>query len=583
MGALRWGHRASKLRPRRNGWGGEEMQRRLAAILAADVVGYSARMGEDEAATLAALRTLRAEVLGPTVGARGGRIVKSLGDGWLVEFGAAADAVACAMQVQDRLDAPGGLRLRIGVHLGDVTHEDEDVFGDGVNVAARLEAEAAPGGVAISDPVYGALDGTLRPSFDDGGERALKNIARPVRIWLRGGAAADRTPGAVQRQAGFPRLCVRPVATSDPRDEVRELGEALTGDVVAYLDALRWLEARADATEDAGGAYLLSAGLRGRGDRLRLEVRLAAPDGRPLWSGKFDGALSDAFDWQDRTGEAVATTAAGLILDEEHARLSATSDADITAEQCLLAGLMAYRTFRQEAFEESLHHLVRAIERKPDLPDAYANAIFTVLAGRTVGFRGDFDRHSAMMPAWVETARGLPRRGPMLDLALAIADFQRDGAAAPLRLALADVLRRAPFDPQVLAFAGWGHLWIGDAREAMDCFERQRRVGRYSPFSVAVLGGMATASVQLGDDAAAIAHAEEGLAVADAYPTLHSARAAALALSGREEDAAAAFARYRTLVPDRTIAAWRAVNDYGGSEGGARYFEGLRRAGMPKA
>lgn len=560
------------------------MQRRLAAILAADVVGYSARMGADEAATLAALRALRAEVLGPTVAARGGRVVKSLGDGWLVEFAAAADAVVCALQMQDRLDAPGGLRLRIGVHVGDVVHEDGDVYGDGVNVAARLEAEAPPGGVAISEPVYGALDGTLRPSFDDGGERALKNIARPVRVWLRGGgpAADPRAAGAGAGRAGFPRLAVQPVATSDPRDEVRELGEALTGDVLAYLGAVRWLEARAGAAAAAGGAYRLSGALRGRGDRLRLEVRLSAPDGRPLWSGKFDGALSDAFDWQDETGEAVATTAAGLILDEEHARLGATPDAEITAEQCFLAGLMAYRTFRQEAFEESLHHLVRAIERKPDLSDAYANAIFTVLAGRTVGFRGGFDRYAAMLPGWVEIARNLPGRSPMLDLALAIADFQRDGAAPPLRLALADVLRRAPFDPQVLAFAGWGHLWIGDAREAMDCFARQRRLGRQDPFAVAVLGGMATASVQLGDDAAAIAHAEAGLAIADGYPTLHSARAAALALAGRQAEAERAFAAYRDLVPDRTLAAWKAVNDYGGSAGGARYFEGLRRAGMPE-
>ncbi|MFO7856153.1 MAG: adenylate/guanylate cyclase domain-containing protein [Paracoccaceae bacterium] len=559
------------------------MQRRLAAILAADVVGYSARMGEDEAATLAALRALRAEVLGPTVGALGGRVVKSLGDGWLVEFGAAADAVACAMRVQDRLDAPGGLRLRIGVHLGDVTHEEDDVFGDGVNVAARLEAEAAPGGIAISDPVYGALDGTLRPSFDDGGERALKNIARPVRVWLRGGGATGAAaPGAAARM-GFPRLAVRPVTTSDARDEVRELAEALTGDVVAYLGAVRWLDARISERGGAEGAYDLSAALRARGERLRLEVRLAGPGGRPLLSAKFDGALGDAFDWQDRTGEEIATTAAGRILDEEHVRLVATPDEAITAEQCFLAGLMAYRSFRQEAFEESLHHLLRAIERNPDLADAYANMIFTVLAGRTVGFRGAFDRYARMMPGWVETARRFAGLSPMLDLSLAIADFQQDGAAAPLRHSLADLLRRAPFDSQVLAFAGWGHLWIGDAREALDCFERQRRLDRQSPYGVAVIGGIATAKVQLGDDAGAIEAAEAGLAIADGYPTLHAALAAAHALRGERAAAEAAFARYRRLVPERTIESWKAVNDYGGSEGGARYFEGLRRAGMPEA
>jgi adenylate cyclase len=488
------------------------------------------------------------------------------------------------MQVQDRLDAPdrdgGGLRLRIGVHLGDVTHDDGDVFGDGVNIAARLEALAPAGGIAISDPVFGALDGTLRPSFDDGGERSLKNIARPVRVWVRGGEGVAADPEAARARAGFPRLAVQPCATSDSRQEVRELAEALTGDVLAYLDASRWLRARGG--EDAAG-YALRGALRGSGDRLRLEARLTAPDGRPLWSGKFDGALSDAFDWQDRTGEELAATAAGLILDEENARIDATPEDEVTAEQNLLAGLMAYRTFRQEAFERALSLWARAIERDPDLPEAYGDAILTASAGRTVGFKGEFERYVAMIPAWVEAARRLPRRDSYLELALGIADYQATGAASGLRLAVSDALRQAPFDPQVLFFAGWSSIWTGDPRTALDCFERYQRLGRHGVQRVAVLGGLATAHVMLGDDAAAIGFAREGLAVADGYPSLHSSLSAALALSGRQAEAEAAFADYRRLVPDRTIAAWKAVNDYGGSEGGARYFEGLRRAGMPEA
>ena len=158
------------------------MRRKLLAVLAADVTAYSRLMESDAEGTLAALLRMRAEVFGPTVASRRGRIVKSMGDGWLVEFVSAADAAAAALLVQDELAARGGLRLRIGVHVGDVTHADEDLFGDGVNVAARLEALCEPGGVAISDAVWSSLDGTLRPSFDDGGERTLKNIARPLRI-----------------------------------------------------------------------------------------------------------------------------------------------------------------------------------------------------------------------------------------------------------------------------------------------------------------------------------------------------------------------------------------------------------------
>ena len=161
----------------------ESSVRRLSAILAADVVGYSRMMGEDEARTLDALRRLRDDTLAPAVAAHHGRIVKGLGDGWLVSFDSAAEAVRCAAAVQDGLSADAQMRLRIGIHIGDVTFEGGDVFGDGVNIAARLETLAAPGGVAISDAVWSSLDGTLRSRFTDFGPQQLKNIASPVRVW----------------------------------------------------------------------------------------------------------------------------------------------------------------------------------------------------------------------------------------------------------------------------------------------------------------------------------------------------------------------------------------------------------------
>jgi len=153
------------------------MTRRLAAILAADIIGYSKLMGEDEAGTLAALRRLRSEAFSPAVASKRGKIIKSMGDGWLVTFDSAEDAVTCAMHVQDRLTTVPTIKLRIGVHTGDVVHQDEDVFGDGVNIAARLEEISPHGGVAISDAVWGALDGTLKPSFDDQGEKALSQTS----------------------------------------------------------------------------------------------------------------------------------------------------------------------------------------------------------------------------------------------------------------------------------------------------------------------------------------------------------------------------------------------------------------------
>lgn len=170
------------------------MRRNLTAVLAADVAGYSRLMSEDADATLATLRRLRTEILGPVVAARRGRVIKSMGDGWIVTFDAVTDAVECAMQAQDRLKIDGGMQMRVGIHIGDVAEADGDVFGDGVNVAARLQEIAEPGSVVVSDAVFSMLDGTQQPSFRDVGERVLKNIPRPVRVWLSaGGSSSDPT------------------------------------------------------------------------------------------------------------------------------------------------------------------------------------------------------------------------------------------------------------------------------------------------------------------------------------------------------------------------------------------------------
>ena len=285
------------------------MIRRLAAVLAADIVGYSKLMSEDETATLAALRDFRANSIHPFTSQHRGEIIKSMGDGWLISFASAQDAVICAIKLQAALEGHEVIKLRIGVHTGDVTREDEDVFGDGVNVAARLEALAPAGGVALSDAAYAMLDGTLRPGFADQGEQALKNIDRPMRVWMRAPVGTSLTAAGMAKPKGFPRLIVKPIATTDTRDEVQDLAGELTADIALYLASVSWIE--------TGVGYTLSQTLRARGDRLRLEVRLTSPEGAPIWSSKHDGDLADVFDWQDETGEAVASEVMGVIIDRK--------------------------------------------------------------------------------------------------------------------------------------------------------------------------------------------------------------------------------------------------------------------------
>lgn len=345
------------------------MNRRLCAILAADIVGYSRQMREHEAVTLAQLRDLRAEVLNPVLADHSGRILKSMGDGWLVEFGSAVDAVNAAMRVQDQLAERGGLCLRMGLHIGDVTQDDDDVYGDGINIAARLEAEAPEGGLLISDAVHANLDGTLQPSFTQSGARRLKNIDREIVTWTRTAADRHPLPPTGRSHAAFPALSVAPVATSDPRAEVQDLASSLTADLHTFFNSAPWLRATVTATA-RDGTYSLRPVLRSYSDRLRLEARLTGPDGDMIWTHKSDTTLEDSFEWQDATVEEIASQGIDLLLEAEYMRLNAIPQDQLSAENHHLLGIMAIRTFGLTAFVDAIGHQERAIALNPEFADA---------------------------------------------------------------------------------------------------------------------------------------------------------------------------------------------------------------------
>lgn len=551
--------------------------------MAADIVGYSRMMGADEAATLELLRQFRSEQFGPTITGQNGRIVKSMGDGWLVEFSSVVDAISAAMRLQDILAGHEALQLRFGVHIGDVTHDGEDIFGDGVNIAARLEALAKPGQLLISDPAYGSLDGTLAPAFDDLGPQSLKNIARPVRVWSRmPQASVSHLPEVSDdpTSGGYPRLIIQPFSSSDPRAEVAEMAEALTSDIQTYLGQLSWLNARISETV-SGAAYRLQAVLRARGDRLRLEARLFAPDGSEAWSRKFDGDMGDAFDWQDNVGEEIASELIGITLDAETRKLGSLTPDDMTAEQAFLSGMMTWRSYAPEAFYRSILLHRRAIEMNPDLIPAYAEAIIIMISGRTLSLK-ELEDFAADYHEWVASARRFAGQSVVLDLSLALADYMADRDTASAAQRFTECLRRAPFDARVLCFAGWSFIWAGKPDRGLECHQRGIRIGRFSPFYIASLGGAATAAVQLGRAEDALDYAERGIEDAPNYATFHSTKAAACAMLGRLDEAGPAIRRHMELAGRNSISDWRSYNDYGGSEYGERYFAAMKKAGMPE-
>lgn len=561
------------------------MNCRLAAILAADVVGYSALMSADQDKTLSALRSLRSEAFNPAVSGHRGKIVKSMGDGWLVEFSAAIDAVTCAMQVQDRLEGHEFVQLRIGIHLGDIVHEDEDVFGDGVNVAARLEAIASPGAVTISDAVYGSLDGTLQPSFDDLGTRELKHIARPVQVWGRGAdtsvAAEQASNHSRSAQSGFPRLAIQPISTSDAREDLVELASALTADFDGYLGGARWLKSTVQE-DPSPTAHILESVLRARGDRLRLDVRLSASDGAQIWAGKYDGSLADSFDWQDEIGGEVASQTLAALLDHERGRLAGKSIDEMSAEECSVSGLICVELVDWKAMSKALEYHAAAVEKDPTLAEAYSDAIVYFICASSVGYQNLVEQYQDRFVQWLTGAGVHINASPMIELALGIAQFRQAGDLPALRRAIRSALRRAPFTIEVILFSGCGYAWMGEPEPAIECFRQCGQTIHFSPFGVAANAGLSFSMLQASQDEEAILEARRGLELTTEFSTLHRVIASAAAHLGRMDEAQAALRENERINPGDSIQAGWKRNAFAETPGTQRYYEGLSLAGMPE-
>ena len=307
------------------------MERRLAAILAADVVGYSTMMGADEARALASIRLLREVLFEPEVARWRGVVVKRLGDGWLVEFPSVIDAVGCAVAVQNRIAEVQEVELRIGVHIGDIVHEGDDIYGDGVNIAARLEAAGAPGHVLISDDVRRQIAGRVDATFHEIGPVALKNIAEPVRVWSWPEALADLAIASDTGQK--PSIHV---AQFEARGaEAMELAEAVRDDLATAFARQSGVNVLTD-TEAAD--YIVTGAIRGAGDRWRISASLTdRVNDQTVWSDRFDETGGDPFDIQDRC----VTRIAGAV------RIRLPS---------LLAGKLAEKPLQSMTVEELLNH-----------------------------------------------------------------------------------------------------------------------------------------------------------------------------------------------------------------------------------
>jgi TolB-like protein/class 3 adenylate cyclase len=380
---------------------GERVERRLAAILAADVAGYSRLMGADEAGTLARLRTHRRELIDPKVGEHKGRIVKTTGDGILIEFPSVVEAVACAVTVQQRMaernaDTPDHQRIvfRVGINLGDVIVEDGDIHGDGVNVAARLESIAGPGEIFVSGVVREQVQGRLDCTFDDLGEPALKNIARPIRVFrvrLRTAQDAPDPAASEDRPAlalpDKPSIAVLPFQNMSADPEQEYFVDGMVEEIITALSRIRWLFVIARNStftykgqavdvkrvgRELGVRYVLEGSVRKVDDRVRITGQLIdAVTGAHLWADRFDGSLDDVFELQDKVASSVAGIIEPALQAAETARSASRPTDDLTAYDLYLrAYAIFWSSFRQ--IPEALRLLERAIERDPRYGPALA-------------------------------------------------------------------------------------------------------------------------------------------------------------------------------------------------------------------
>jgi adenylate cyclase len=384
---------------------GEKVERRLAAILAADVAGYSRLMGADEEGTLARLKASRKVIVDPAIAEHKGRIVKTTGDGMLVEFASSVDAVTCAIVIQEKMAerSAGGAEprivFRIGINVGEVIIDGDDIFGDGVNVAARVENECEPGGVCISGNAFEQIRGKTRFAFDDLGEKTLKNIERPVRLYAVRATATTAAISTTPSNAGDPlplpdkpSIAVLPFHNMSGDPEQEYFADGMVDEIITALSRFRSLFVIARSStfiykgqaidikrvsRDLGVRYVLEGSLRKGGGRVRVTAQLIdALSGAHLWADRYDRDLTDVFAVQDEITASVAAVIEPALAEAERQRVLRKSPASLDAWETYQRGLWHFYKFSADENKTAQVYFLRAIATHPDFaPGHYGLAL----------------------------------------------------------------------------------------------------------------------------------------------------------------------------------------------------------------
>lgn len=591
--------------------------RKIAAILAADVVGYSLLAGADEDRTLARLRALRSDLIDPTIAVHHGRIVKRTGDGALVEFRSVVDAVRCAIEVQNGMvERNAGLPperridFRIGIHLGDIVEEsDGDLMGDGVNIAARLEGIAKPGAICLSEDAYRQVKARLDLVVSDLGETKLKNIAEPIRVYslevggvARASAATQSEPAAQDKPTAPPALPNKPSIavlpfqnmSGDPEQEY--FADGIVEDITTGLSRIKWLFVIArnssftykgktvdikEVGRDLGVRYVLEGGIRKAGNRVRITGQLIeAETGTHLWAERYDRPLDDIFAVQDEITLSVVGVIEPSLRRAEIERVKRKRPDNLDAYDLVLQALPFAYTGELENAATAIPLLERALALDPGYAGAQAALAWCFHHQFSRGGLREEDRTAAIGHARAAATHGGDDATALAMAGLVIAFDERDHATAldlfnrALSISSSNIFALS-CSALVLAYMGKIDLAIERAQLAL-------RLSPFDPMNFMPNNALAIANFHAKQYEAAADAARRAVEVNPRFSACHAHLAAALIRLGRNEEAKAAARRVLDCNPNFSVHGWSVAIGPAAPAVLAPYAEALREAGLPE-
>jgi adenylate cyclase len=563
-------------------------------------------MGIDEEGTLARLKAVRKTLVDPSLASHRGRIVKTTGDGMLIEFASAVDAVRSAVQIQRRMAEQSAtipqdqrIEFRIGIHVGDIIFDDNDIFGDGVNIAARLEGLSEPGGVCISDDAQRQVRAKVDIAFEDKGPQTLKNIAEPMRVWsvrLDGDAPTPKTPSTSPIHPlalpDKPSIAVLPFQNMGGAPEQEYFADGMVEDIITALSRFTSLfviarnssftyKGRAvdikQVSRELGVRYVLEGSVRKAASRVRINGQLIeASTGAHIWAEKFDGALEDIFELQDAVTERVVGAIEPSINQAEMMRARAKPTSNLDAYDYYLRALQQGNRFTREGSDAAMDNIRRAIARDSGyaLAKAFLAMTYVVRWIQGWGSSGDPEKGLAAAREAIEQDSNDPSVLRWVGHSLGFWG-EHDRSIALLEKAA----RLNVNGSQIQSSLGWVKVYArADTERAIAHFERAIRLSPLDPEMPGMLTGIAFAHLIAGHNEEALAFAQKAINEGPQFTSGHRAKITALSFLNRPEEAEAAAKVLLTFDPQFTISSRLAV--YRNSDFRQRYHAALKGAGL---